>query len=95
VVTLSLLLSGVAMGGLPLVISIIPAEAVATGDVGRALTGPIAGGEILGAAVLPALAAVVAVPLGQAWVLALTAIGVLGLVGISAALRPLSLVEAS
>lgn len=48
--------SGVAMGGLPLVISIIPAEAVASGDVGRALTAPIIGAEILGGAVLPAVA---------------------------------------
>jgi MFS family permease len=48
--------SGVAMGGLPLVISIIPAEAVASGDVGRALAAPIIGAEILGGAVLPAVA---------------------------------------
>ena len=48
--------SGVAMGGLPLVISIIPAEAVASGDVGRALAAPIIGAEILGGALLPAVA---------------------------------------
>lgn len=49
-------LSGVAMGGLPLVISVIPAEAIASGDVGRALTAPIIGAELLGGAVLPAVA---------------------------------------
>ena len=49
-------LSGVAMGGLPLVISIIPAETIASGDVGRALTAPIIGAEFLGGAMLPAIA---------------------------------------
>jgi MFS family permease len=88
-VTVALLLAGVAMGGLPLVISIIPAEAVAQGDVGRALIGPIAGGELLGGAALPALAAAAAVPLGLSWVVTSTAVAVLGLVVISAMLRPL------
>jgi MFS family permease len=88
-VIVALFFAGAAMGGLPLVISIIPAEAVASGDVGRALTGPIAGGEVLGAAALPALAAAAAVPLGLAWVVAITAGGVLGLVLISAVLRPI------
>jgi hypothetical protein len=86
-VLLILFLGGVAMGGLPLVISIIPAEAVASGDVARALTGPIAGGEILGAATLPLVAAAAAVPLGPATVLAITAAGVLAVAMISGFLR--------
>jgi MFS family permease len=89
VLVVALLLAGVAMGGLPLVISIVPAEAVGTGDVGRAITGPIAGGETLGSAALPALAAWAAVPLGRPTVLMLAATGVVGLVAVAAALRPL------
>lgn len=54
--TVLMALAGVAMGGLPLTLSIIPAEAVATGDVGRALAAPIIGAEILGSAALPAIA---------------------------------------
>lgn len=61
------LLAGVAMGGLPLVIALIPAEAVARGDVGRALTAPIVAAEIVGGALLPlgafALASVVGLPI--------------------------------
>lgn len=85
-----LVLAGVAMGGLPLVISIIPAEAVATGDVARALVGPIAGGEVLGSAALPTLAAILAVPLGHGAVVAGAATGVLGLVTVAALLRPVA-----
>lgn len=59
-------LAGVAMGGLPLVISLIPAEAVRRGDVGRALSAPIVAAEIVGGALLPlgafALASVVGLP---------------------------------
>jgi hypothetical protein len=44
------------MGGPPLVISIFSAEAKAWGDVGRALTAPIIRVELLGGAVLPAIA---------------------------------------
>jgi MFS family permease len=88
-----LLLCGVAMGGLPLVISLIPAESVAEGDVGRALLAPIALGEIVGAAALPALAAVVASRLGLPAVMALVGAGVLSLAVISALLRPLDPVE--
>lgn len=86
----ALLLAGGAMGGLPLTISIVPAEAVATGDVGRAVTGPIAGGEVVGSAALPAVAAWAAVGLGRPGVLMLAAGGVLGLVAVAAALRPLA-----
>jgi MFS family permease len=81
--------AGTTMGGLPLVIAIIPAESVRRGDVGRALTGPIAGGEVIGAAALPALAAVLAVSTGRAWVVALAALGVVVLAGLSWALEPL------
>ncbi len=88
-----LLLCGVSMGGLPLVISIIPAEAVATGDVGRALLGPIAWGEVVGAAALPAAVAAAAVPLGLPAVILLTGAGVIGLVPISVLLRPLAHAE--
>lgn len=88
-----LLLCGVSMGGLPLVISIIPAEAVASGDVGRALLGPIAFGEIVGAAALPAAVAVAAIPLGLPAVVALTSAGVMGLIPISILLRPLDQAE--
>lgn len=90
VLWIALLLAGGAMGGLPLTISIVPAEAVATGDVGRAVTGPIAGGEVVGSAMLPALAAWAAVGIGRPGVLMLAAAGVLGLVGVAAALRPSS-----
>lgn len=59
-------LAGVAMGGLPLVISLIPAEAVRRGDVGRALSAPIVAAELVGGALLPlgafALASVVGLP---------------------------------
>lgn len=89
-VALVVVLCGVAMGGLPLVISIVPAEAVASGDRGRALLAPIGAGEIFGAAALPALAAVVAVPLGHAAVMGVAGAGVLGLTVISVLLRPLS-----
>lgn len=81
-------LAGVAMGGLPLVISLVPAEAVARGDVGRALTAPIVGAELVGGALLPlgafALASVVGLP-----VVIGVAAGLLLLLGVSSAwLRP-------
>jgi MFS family permease len=84
-----LTLSGVTLGALPLVISIIPAEAVATGDVGRSLLWPIATGEVLGAAALPAVAAAAAVPLGLATVVAAAAGGILLVALLSGLLRPL------
>lgn len=93
VVGAALVMAGSAMGGLPLVISIVPAEAVASGDIGRALTGPIAGGEVLGSAALPALAAWAAVPLGRPVVLMLAASGVVALVAVAVLLQPLAPVE--
>lgn len=88
VVALLLLLAGVTMGGLPLSISIVPAEAVASGDVGRALAWPIAVGEIAGGAALPALAAAAAVPLGLGPVVAAGAAAVGGTAGLALLLRP-------
>ncbi len=82
------LLAGSAMGILPLTISIVPAEAVASGDRARALVIPISAGEIFGAALLPVLAAVLAAPLGYAAVVGLAGAGVLGLVVIALLLRP-------
>jgi MFS transporter, ACS family, hexuronate transporter len=89
IVIATLVLSGVALGALPLVISIIPAEAVASGDVGRSLLWPIATGEVIGAAALPAVAAAAAVPFGRSTVVAATAVGVLALAPISRLLHPL------
>lgn len=89
VVGTTVLLSGTAMGVLPLTISIVPAEAVASGDRARALVIPISSGEVLGAALLPVFAAVLAVPLGHATVVGLAAAAVLGLVVVSWLLRPL------
>lgn len=66
-------LSGVAMGGLPLVVSIIPSEAVSWGDVGQALVGPVVGAEIVGAAIIPSLALIWAARLGAPAVIALGA----------------------
>ena len=83
------MLAGSAMGGLPLCISIMPAETVASGDVGRAVAVPIAGGEVVGSAALPALAAWAATALGRPVVLMLGAGGVLSLVLLSRLLRPL------
>lgn len=93
VVAAALVLAGSAMGGLPLVISIVPAEAVASGDIGRALTGPIAGGELLGSAALPALAAWAAAPLGRPVVLMAAATGVVALTIVAAMMRPLAPAE--
>ena len=83
-----MILSGVAMGGLPLVISIIPAEAVAYGDVGRAVTAPIIGAELLGGAVLPAVAFAVAGQVGLPALLGTAAILLLLVAALSFGLRP-------
>lgn len=78
-----LAVGGAAMGALPLVISIVPAETVVSGDVGRALIAPIAGGEALGAAVLPMAAAWVAPRLGGAEVLGASAVAVVSVAVLS------------
>ncbi|HEV2125099.1 MAG TPA: MFS transporter [Chloroflexota bacterium] len=80
-------LSGVAMGGLPLVISIIPAEAIAAGDVGRALTAPIIGAELLGGAVLPAVAFAAAARVGLSLILGIVASLLLLVAALSLALH--------
>lgn len=88
VAALLLVLAGGAMGGLPLVISIIPAEAVASGDVGRALAVPIVAAELFGGALLPVGAAVMAADAGLPLVVGATA-AALGLVAVGAEfLRP-------
>lgn len=87
--TALVVLGGVGMGGLPLVISIVPAESVASGDVGRALLVPIASAEVVGSAALPAAAAAVAARIGPAPVLAVSALAVLAVVAVAAALVPL------
>lgn len=89
VITSVIALCGVAMGMLPLTISLVPAEAVARGDRARALLIPISAGEILGAAGLPVLAAALAVPLGHAVVIGVAGLGVFALVIVSGLLRPL------
>ena len=80
-------LSGVAMGGLPLAISIIPAEAIASGDVGRALTAPIIGAEFLGGAVLPAIAFAAAARVGSPLILGIAAASLLLVAASSFTLR--------
>lgn len=92
-VVLVIVLGGVAMGALPLVISLIPAETVASGDVGRALLVPIASAEIVGSAALPALAAAAAVPFGLPAVLGVAAAMVLTLVAVSRLIVPLDTKE--
>jgi hypothetical protein len=76
------------MGGLPLVISIIPAEAVASGDVGRAVTVPVIGAEALGGAVLPAVALAASGWVGMSAVLGILAALLLLVAALSLALRP-------
>jgi hypothetical protein len=49
-------IGGVAMGALPLALSIIPGEAVLRGDPGRAVAWPVVGSEIVGSALLPGIA---------------------------------------
>jgi MFS family permease len=83
-------LGGVALGGLPLAISIIPAEAVARGDVGRGVAAPVVGAEVVGGGMLPAFAGLAAQPLGLPPVLGMAAVLLIGVTGLSAALRPLS-----
>ncbi len=89
IIGLAILLCGVAMGNLPLTISIVPAEAVASGDRARALLIPIAAGEILGAALLPVIAAVLAAPFGYPVVVAAAGGAVCSMLIISVLLRPL------
>lgn len=88
VVILVILACGVAMGGLPLVLSLIPAEAVASGDVGRALLGPIIAAELLGAAAVPAVAAAAATTVGMSSVVLTTGFAVAALTFVAAGLRP-------
>lgn len=85
-----LLVAGTGMGGLALVISLIPAEAVASGDVGRALAVPIVAAEVLGAATVPAVAGAVGARVGLAEVVGGASCGLLLVAALSALLRPRS-----
>ena len=87
-IALLLLGAGTSLGALPLVISIIPAEAVASGDVARALILPVAGSEVVGAALVPGLAGAGASVLGHAEVVAIAAGLVLLTTAAAPALRP-------
>lgn len=89
VVGATILLGGVAMGGLPLVLSIVPGEAVASGDVSRGLVVPIASAELLGAALMPALAGWAAATLRPSMVVAMCGILIMGLALLAGALRDL------
>ncbi|QBI21010.1 hypothetical protein ER308_16460 [Egibacter rhizosphaerae] len=80
-------MGGVGMGGLPLVISIVPAEAVAEGEVSRALLVPIASAELLGAAALLLAAAAAAAAVGHPPVVAATAAGLVVLAAAALGLR--------
>lgn len=78
-----LAVAGVGLGGLPLAISVIPADAVADGDVDRAVEVPIIGAELIGGALLPAIAFALVPRLGFAPLLlaAAAAFVVLAVVG--------------
>jgi MFS family permease len=54
--TIALAVAGVALGSLPMAISLLPAETVRRGDPGRAIFWPVVGAEVIGAALLPAVA---------------------------------------
>ena len=75
------------MGGPPLVISIFAAEAMASGDVGRAHTASITGVELIGGAVLPAIAFAAAGWSGLPVVLGTASVLLLLIVASSFALR--------
>lgn len=85
VATVLLTAGGLAMGGLPMVIALIPAEAVTSGDVGRAVAVPIIGAEVLGSAALPAVAFALAPAIGLPTVVGFAA----ALLAIVAAISPL------
>ncbi len=59
-------LAGIGLGGLPLAISVLPADAVEQGDVDRAVEVPIISAELLGGALLPAVAFAVITEVGMA-----------------------------
>lgn len=84
----TVLAAGVALGALPLVLSVIPGEAVARGDPGRATAWPIATGEVLGGALVPATVAAAAVHVGPPVAVGAVAAGALLLTALAPALRP-------
>lgn len=88
VTSLLFALAGVAMGALPLVLSIVPAEAVSRGDVGQALRVPIVTGELVGGALLPAIA--LAGWISEAVSVGVVAVALLATSAASLRLRPLA-----
>ena len=88
VVAVLFALAGVAMGTLPLVLSIVPAEAVSRGDVGQALRVPIVTGELVGGALLPAIA--LAGWISEAVSVGVVAVALLATSAASLRLRPLA-----
>lgn len=79
-------LAGIGLGGLPLAISVLPADAVAEGDVDRAVEVPIISAELLGGALLPAIAFAVITEVGMAGLILTTAASFLLLAVIGAPL---------
>lgn len=78
--------AGIGLGGLPLAISVLPADAVAEGDVDRAIEIPIISAELLGGALLPAVAFALVADVGIAPVLLAAAGAYLALGAIGAPL---------
>jgi hypothetical protein len=84
--TLLFALGGIALGALPLALSVIPGEAVLRGDPGGAVTWPVVGAEVIGAAVLPALALLGFLP--ERTSIAAAGLALLVSAGLAAALVP-------
>lgn len=78
-VGLAFAFAGVGLGGLPLAISVLPADAVRSGDVDRAIEFPIISAELIGGAILPAVAFAVIADVGIAPVLLTVSAGFLAL----------------
>lgn len=84
VVGLCFALAGIGLGGLPLAISVLPADAVREGDVDRAIEVPIISAELVGGAILPAVAFAIVAQVGIAPVLLVVAAGFLALAAVGA-----------
>lgn len=90
VVTVLLAVAGLGLGTMPMAISVLPADAVAAGDVDRAVELPIISAELLGGALLPAAALTFATTVGFEVVLVVcgAAFLVLAAAGASVLRRP-------
>ncbi len=75
-----LLLGGAAMGGLPMALSLIPADTVASGDRGRAMVIPALAAEVVGGGLAPAGLTAFAAQVGPIGPIAVAA----GLLGVAA-----------